>query len=121
VEASETRKQMLELQWSDWAEFVLEDLCYVHPDLAALVTRIDIMLWGHAMVQPHVGFVWSPARVAAAQPLGSIHFAGTDLSGIALFEEAFYHGIRAADEVLDRIGYDYDRLSLSMAMSQKGG
>jgi len=29
-----------------------------------------------------------------------IHFAHTDLSGVPLFEEAFYHGIRAAEEVL---------------------
>jgi hypothetical protein len=64
-------------------------------------------LWGHAMVNPRVGFVWSPTRVNASKPLGSIHFAGTDLSGIALFEEAFYHGIRAAEEVLSRIGYDH--------------
>ena len=34
-----------------------------------------------------------------APPIGPIHFAHSDLSGIALFEEAFDHGVRAADEV----------------------
>jgi len=29
-----------------------------------------------------------------------VHFAGADLSGVALFEEAFDHGVRAAEEVL---------------------
>ncbi len=29
-----------------------------------------------------------------------MHFAHSDLSGVALFEEAFYHGLRAAEEVL---------------------
>jgi hypothetical protein len=29
-----------------------------------------------------------------------LHFAGTDLSGVPLCEEAIYHGVRAAEEVL---------------------
>ena len=40
------------------------------------------------------------ARREAARPWRGIHFAHSDLSGLALFEEAFYHGTRAADEVL---------------------
>ena len=32
-------------------------------------------------------------------PRGKIHFAHTDLSGVALFEEAFDHGLRAAREI----------------------
>ena len=43
---------------------------------------------------------WSGARQKAAQPYRGIHFANTDLSGLALLEEAFYHGLRAAEEVL---------------------
>jgi hypothetical protein len=34
------------------------------------------------------------------KPVRGVHFAHSDLSGIALFEEAFYHGVRAAEEVL---------------------
>ena len=30
-------------------------------------------------------------------------FAHTDLSGVALFEESFFHGLRAADEVADAL------------------
>ena len=40
------------------------------------------------------------ASAAARQPFRNIHFANTDLSGIPLFEEAFDHGLRAAEEVL---------------------
>ena len=29
-------------------------------------------------------------------------FAGADLSGVPIFEEAFHHGTRAADEVLKK-------------------
>jgi hypothetical protein len=32
--------------------------------------------------------------------MGNIHFANTDLSGVALFEEALYHGVRAAEEIV---------------------
>ena len=40
-----------------------------------------------------------PERLARIAPRGVVHFAHTDLSGIALFEEAFDHGLRAAREV----------------------
>jgi hypothetical protein len=56
------------------------------------------------MIRPRPGFARSNARREAAAPFRGIHFAHTDLSGVALFEEAFYHGIRAAEEVLDSRG-----------------
>ena len=59
-----------------------------------LVDRLDVMRWGHAMIQPRPGFLWGAARKAAAQPYRGIHFGNTDLSGVALLEEAFYHGLR---------------------------
>ncbi len=58
------------------------------------------MRWGHAMISPRPGFIWGEHRQKALVPYRNIHFAHTDLSGIALFEEAFYHGLRAAGEVL---------------------
>ncbi len=99
-----SHQQLLALKWSDWADLVLTDLQVPHPDIRDLVTRLDVMRWGHAMIQPRVGFVFSRARRNASKPDGAIHFAGTDLSGIALMEEAFYHGVRAAEEVLRGCG-----------------
>jgi hypothetical protein len=52
------------------------------------------------MISPRPGFIWGSERRKALNPYRNIHFAHTDLSGIALFEEAFYHGLRAAKEVL---------------------
>ena len=95
------RNRMLTLDWSDWVEVVLTDIETAHPDFRSLVERVDVMRWGHAMVRPRPGFVWSRDRRSAANPLGRIHFAHTDLSGVALFEEAFSHGVRAADEVIE--------------------
>ena len=57
------------------------------------------MRWGHAMISPRPNFIWSGIREKAMKPYRNIHFAHTDLSGIALFEEAFYHGLRAGTEV----------------------
>lgn len=94
------RKQLLTLEWTEWCDLVMSDLAVPHPDIGELVERVDLMRWGHAMIQPRVGVISSAARRQAAQRFERIHFAGTDLSGIALMEEAFYHGLRAADEVL---------------------
>jgi hypothetical protein len=79
---------------------MLADLRPAHPDLPTLLERADVYLWGHAMVRPRPGFLWSRALADAALPLGRLHFAHTDLSGMALFEEAQYWGILAAEAIL---------------------
>jgi protoporphyrinogen oxidase len=94
------RTRLLEQDWSAWANFVLTDLRMAHNDLPALVERLDVMRWGHAMIQPRVGFISGAARQREAQPWHNVHFAHSDLSGLALFEEAFDRGLRAADSVL---------------------
>lgn len=83
-----------------WARTALDDLSRAHRDLARLVTRVDVMRWGHGMVRPTPGLIWGPQRARAAAAVGHVHRAHTDLSGIALFEEALDHGVRAAEEVL---------------------
>lgn len=93
------RERLLSLGRDEWADVALTDLERAHPDIREITERIDIMRWGHAMVRPRPGFVWSEARVRAHQPHRTIHFANTDISGLALFEEALHHGVRAAEEV----------------------
>ncbi|MCA9115886.1 MAG: FAD-dependent oxidoreductase [Planctomycetaceae bacterium] len=95
----EARQQLLDGGREIWAEAALAELSLAHPDVRSLVERIDVMLWGHAMILPRPGFLWGGARQQAAEPFRGIHFAHSDLSGLALFEEAFHHGLRAADEV----------------------
>ena len=58
--------------------------------------------WGHAMVRPDPGLFFGGALAKAAEPFRGIHFAASDLSGLGLFEEAFFHGRRAALEALGR-------------------
>ncbi|MFG0263456.1 MAG: flavin monoamine oxidase family protein [Novipirellula sp. JB048] len=105
-----SRQQLLGMTWADWAEIIIADLSQPHPDIAPLITRMDIMSWGHAMIQPRPGFVWSRERREAVKPVGNLHFAGTDLSGVALMEEAFYHGVRAAEEVLAKRAHPFESI-----------
>ncbi|MEM1415915.1 MAG: FAD-dependent oxidoreductase, partial [Myxococcota bacterium] len=99
-DARAERERLEAAGWEEWARVVLADLGPAHPDLADHLARVDVWRWGHAMIQPRVGFLEGGRRFARAAPAGAIHFAHSDLSGIALFEEAFHHGVRAADEVL---------------------
>jgi hypothetical protein len=98
------RARLLGTTWEQWAAAILADLRPAHPDLRELVQRMDVYLWGHAMVRPRPRFMWSDALARSAHPLGPIHFAHTDLSGMALCEEAQYWGIHAAEAVLKEQG-----------------
>ena len=94
------RTCLLETGWRGWAEVALADISRAHPDIRGLVERLDVMRWGHAMIRPRTGFMWGAVRREAAKPFRSIHFAHSELSGVALFEEAFDVGLRVADQVL---------------------
>lgn len=104
------RTRLLSAGRDEWAEVALSDLQRAHRDVRALTRRLDVMRWGHAMIRPRVGFQWGGARVQAQRPFGPVHFAHTDLSGVALFEEAFDHGLRAAEEVLAARGLKSESL-----------
>jgi protoporphyrinogen oxidase len=96
----ESRTKLQGMDWQSCADVALTDLTRAHADIRALTERLDVMRWGHAMIRPRPGFLWGGARQAASRPYRGIHFAHSDLSGVSLFEEAFYHGVRAAEEVL---------------------
>ncbi|MEZ6013701.1 MAG: FAD-dependent oxidoreductase [Planctomycetota bacterium] len=105
------RAALLAAPWEHWRDLVLADLRGPHPDLAERVRRIDVRRFGHAMVRPSPGWLWSGARERAAEAIGRVHFAHTDLSGMALFEEAHWQGTRAAEEVLTALGVESEPLA----------
>lgn len=94
------RERLLSLSWEEWADVVLTDLEQAHPEIRSLCQRLDIMRWGHAMVRPRPGFISGKARTLCAKPFRGVHFAHSSLSGLALLEEAFFHGERAAAEIV---------------------
>ncbi|MEM7036050.1 MAG: NAD(P)-binding protein [Bacteroidota bacterium] len=95
----EARKAALARSYADWQAMVLADLEQMHPGIREEVTRVDVWLWGHGMIRPVPGMLWGTERANARKPLVNVHFAHSDLSGISIFEEAFYQGKRAAGEV----------------------
>jgi glycine/D-amino acid oxidase-like deaminating enzyme len=102
-DARRARTQLAGAGYADWAEVVLADLERAHPDVRGLVEHVEVAFWGHGMIRPRTGSLFDGARAQRALPAGKIHFAHTDLSGIALFEEAFDHGLRAAAEVAEAL------------------
>jgi len=107
IDPHAARARLMATSWHDWVDIILGDLGRAHDGLRSLVERIDVYLWGHAMVRPRPGFMWSRALALSAQNLGRVHFAHTDLSGLALFEEAQYWGIRAAEAIMRLVGHTY--------------
>ena len=98
----EARQRLLGEPAPAWAQRVLADLAQAHPDLPQRVTQIDLMRYGHAMSIPVPGLRGHAALQALqAPPRGArVHFAHADLSAYSVFEEAFFHGTRAAAQVL---------------------
>ena len=94
---AQARKRMMDTPWPEWIKAILADLRRPHERIAHSIERIDLWRWGHAMPQPSPGFLTSPARAALAGLQGPLVFAHSDLSGLSLFEEANYAGVRAAE------------------------
>jgi monoamine oxidase len=101
-DVAEAHRWLHYLSWREAAELVVADLRRAHPDVEQCIERLDVWRWGHAMVRPRPGFVFGRERRGASAPIGDVHFAHCDLSGLPLLEEAQYHGIRAAEEILAR-------------------
>ncbi len=106
-EPEAAREALLEQDHAHWVDLIMNDLAAMHPEIGSLVTRIDVMLYGHAMIVPTPGFIWSADRGLRSAAVGRVHLAGADASGLPLYEEAVFHGIRAAEEVLDGLGRRY--------------
>ena len=108
VDPRAERRRLLDFTHRDVADLVLGDLLAVHPTLGPHVRSVDAWRWGHAMVRPVPGFLWGPDRAAAASPPGALVVANSDLSGIPVFEEAFYRGVLAGEQVLTRRGVAFE-------------
>ena len=106
AEVGDARRAAAALTWEGLAEEVLADLLPAHPDLRRRLQRLDGWIWGHGTVRPLVGLHAVGALDALAAVHGRVHFAHTDLSGMSLFEEASWHGVRAAEEVLTALELD---------------
>ncbi|MBT4790038.1 MAG: NAD(P)-binding protein [Halobacteriovoraceae bacterium] len=80
----------------EWCNDVINEMELTHSDIRDKLEQIDISLWGHAMAIPQVGFLKRSYNLSS---IDNIYFAHTDHSGISLFEEGFYQGFYAAENI----------------------
>jgi len=105
AEPRPARKGLMELSWDECSALPLADLEAAHPELREHLVRMDVMRYGHAMIRPLPGLISSDERQAVEDFAGPVQFAASDVSGISIFEEAQYRGVRAAERCLRQLGY----------------
>jgi monoamine oxidase len=98
------RERLLATPREAWARQILADLGRAHAEIGSITRRLDVFRHGHAMIRPLPDTIWSAARQQLAGGWGRVTFAHADASGMSLFEEANYRGVRAAEAVLRRLG-----------------
>jgi hypothetical protein len=98
------RKEAHRKTYEEWVKVVMDDLKKIHPNIEAATEELNVMIWGHAMVQPLPGIIHGSIREELSRSINNqIHFAHTDLSGISIFEEGFYQGLYAAGKVIQNL------------------
>lgn len=94
------RAEALARDAASWKAMIAQEILHMHPDLAGAIRRIDLRLWGHAMIRPSPGFIWGDARRQALRHQPPLFYAHSDMAGISIFEEAYTYGLNAAEAVL---------------------
>lgn len=97
----EKRKNLLNFTEENWKKEIMDDLKTAHPEIEQYILSMEIFRRGHGMISPSIDFLFSETKATAGKPIkDKVYFAHTDLSGISLFEEAFYQGTKAVKELL---------------------
>ena len=95
------RKKLYAMKEAELRNLVLEDIKKAHPLIEDFIIEMQFHKMGHAMIAPVPGQIFGEAAKEAKEPIdGKIFFAHSDLSGISIFEEAFYQGIRTAGQMI---------------------
>jgi protoporphyrinogen oxidase len=108
-EPAAARRMLLERPADEWKRIVEDDLLTMNPDLEGAIRSIELWRWGHAMIRPIPGFI-SSAAPPAAKTRPPLFLAHSDLSGASLFEEAHYHGTRAAEAAMRHLNHSFESL-----------
>ena len=109
AQAVKGRQELLTAPFNLFETAIREDLTAIlgpygfddNRDIAA----ISVSRWGHGYLLPDPGLLSGPERRQAAEPLGRIAYAHTDLDGFCHVTGAAGQGYRAAQDVLKILGY----------------
>ena len=107
---AEARKLLLDRPAEDWKRIVEADLIEMNPELEGAIRTIELWRWGHAMIRPTPGYIWTQAP-AAAETRPPLFLAHSDLSGLSLFEEAHHHGTIAAEAAMRHLDHPFASLT----------
>lgn len=100
-DCKKARKKLYSMKEAELKSLVLEDLMKAHPLIEDFILEMQFHKIGHAMIAPTPGQIFGKNAKMAKEPVeGKIFFAHSDLSGISIFEEAFYQGTRTAEQML---------------------
>jgi predicted NAD/FAD-binding protein len=96
------REQAYRFSIEDWKKLALQDLQKPHKQIENHIKQFDAWVWGHGMIKPAPGFITGATRMQAASPIqNKIYFAHSDMSGVSIFEEAFYRGHAAVRSIVE--------------------
>lgn len=100
-DCKKARRKLYSMKESELKTLVLDDLKKAHPLIENFILEMDFHKIGHAMIAPVPDQIFGDETQKAKEPIdGKIFFAHTDLSGISIFEEAFYQGLRTAQQMI---------------------
>jgi len=98
---SQTRKNYYTKSDEELKQTILNEWKKYYPNIEDSILELDFMLWGHGMVSPGIHYLCHPERNELRKPIDNkVYFAHTDYSGISIFEEAFWQGKTAVNELL---------------------
>lgn len=93
------RRELYNLDLEEKALSILKELDEYYPGMSRFVDHVDFWIWGHAMTRPTVGKLRACVNAFSLRADDRALLAHSDYSGISIFEEAFYQGVRAAQEL----------------------
>lgn len=100
--AKEEREAIYNHDENFWKTFIVNDLKIAHPNIEEIIEEIEVNVLGHGMISPIKQFRSNPSRSILEKGFDNLYFAHSDISGISIFEQAFYRGILAANQVLNK-------------------
>lgn len=101
ADCKKARKGLYAMKEAELKTLVLEDLKKAHPLIEDFILEMQFHKIGHAMIVPVPGQIFGKAAQTAKEAMDhKIFFAHSDLSGISIFEEAFYQGTRTAAQMI---------------------
>ena len=101
----QAREEAYKKTHAEWRDAVVDELLKIHPELDGHIKQLDVWVWGHGMIRPTPGFIWGSDRATITTQHPPIFYAHSDMSGISIFEEANYHGVRAAESVMTYLNH----------------